>query len=77
MFRQDCVNRTTRVNAETCVQLRTAGAATGDCEEEVFAGRVSPNEALETRPTRLNVQSTCSNHESQYLFQCPPSSYIV
>jgi len=48
MFRQDRVNKTTRANAETCVRLRTAGATTGDREEEVFARRVSPNKALET-----------------------------
>jgi len=55
MFCQDRVNRTTRANAETCIWLRTASAVTGDREEEVFAGRVSSNEASETRLIRLNI----------------------
>ena len=36
-----------------------------------FAGRVSPNKASETQPTRLNVRSTCSNHTYIY-FSVPP-----
>src|SRR6266571_3490066 len=57
----------------TCyVRLRIAGAATGGREEKVFAGRVSPNEASETRPTRLNVRSTCLNHDTYIYFGVPP-----
>ena len=71
MFHWGRVNRLTRANTETCVRLRTAGAATGG-REEVFAGRVSPNGASETRPTRLNVRSTCSNHNTYIYFSVPP-----
>jgi len=75
MFRQDRVNKTTRANAETYVRLRTAGAATGNRKKEVFAGRVSPNEASETRPTRLNVRSTCSNHGIYFGAPLLPTQY--
>jgi len=38
-----------------------------------LAGRVSPNKASETRPTRLNVRSTCSNYIYIYYSSVPPS----
>jgi len=72
MFHQDRVNRLpeqTQRRTYGCapLALRRVGA-----KNEVFAGRVSPNKASGTRPTRLNVRSTCSNHIYIYCSSIPP-----
>jgi len=71
MFHWDCVNR---LPEQT--QRRTYGCALlalrrVSAKKKFFARRVSPNKALETRPTRLNIRSTCSNYDFIY-FSVPP-----
>src|SRR6266702_3784406 len=40
-----------------------------------FVGSVSPNKASETRPTCLNIQPTCSNHDTYISVPPPPTQY--
>ena len=49
--------------------LRRVGA------KKYFAGRVSPNKASETRPTRLNIKPTSSNHDTYISVPPPPTQY--
>src|SRR6266702_5281151 len=72
MFQLDRVNRLpeqTQRRVYGCVSLalRRVGA-----KKKFFAGRVSPNKASETRPTRLNVRPTCLNHNTYIYFSVPP-----
>ena len=75
MFHLDRVNRLpeqTQRRVYGCVPLalRRVGA-----KKKFFAGRVSPNKASETRPTRLNVRPTCSNHDTYISVPPPPTQY--
>ena len=75
MFHLDRVNRLPeqtqrRVYGCAPLALRRVGA-----KKKFFAGRVSPNKASETRPTRLNVQPTCSNHDTYISVPPPPTQY--
>jgi len=72
MFYWDRVNRLleqTQRRAYGCAPLvlRRVGA-----KKKFFARRVSPNKTSETRPTRLNVRSICSNHNTYIYFSVPP-----
>src|SRR6266704_5984964 len=75
MFQLDRVNRLPeqtqrRVYGCAPLALRRVGA-----KKKFFAGRVSPNKASETRPTRLNIQPTCSNHDTYINVPPPPTQY--
>src|SRR6266702_6849381 len=75
MFQLDRVNRLPeqtqrRVYGCAPLALRRVGA-----KKKFFAGRVSPNKASETQPTRLNVQPTCSNHDTYISVPPPPTQY--
>ena len=75
MFHLDRVNRLPeqmqrRVYGCVLLVLRRVGA-----KKKFFAGRVSPNKASETRPTRLNVRPTCSNHDTYISVPPPPTQY--
>src|SRR6266702_3846159 len=74
MFHLDRVNRLPeqtqrRVYGCALLVLRRVGA------KKFFAGRVSPNKASETQPTRLNIRPTCSNHDTYINVPPPPTQY--
>src|SRR6266702_2088592 len=75
MFHLDRVNRLPeqtqrRMYGCALLVLRRVGV-----KKKFFAGRVSPNKASETRPTRLNIRPTCSNHDTYISVPPPPTQY--
>ena len=75
MFHLDRVNRLPeqtqkRVYGCALLALWRVGA-----KKKFFAGRVSPNKASETRPTRLNIQPTYLNYDTYISVPPPPTQY--
>ena len=75
MFYLDRVNRLPKQTQRRVCGCAPLALRRVDAKKKFFTGRVSPNKASETRPIRLNIRPTCSNHDTYISVPLPPTQY--